>query len=44
VVETDPLTWIRLATGRLEWAEAVQSGAVRASGARADLSEYLPMR
>ena len=43
VVETDPLTWIRLTTGRLGWAEAVQSGAVRASGARADLSEYLPL-
>jgi hypothetical protein len=43
VVETDPLTWIRLATGRLGWAEAVRSGAVRASGARADLSEYLPL-
>ena len=23
VVETDPLTWIRLATGRLAWREAV---------------------
>ena len=44
VVETDPLTWIRLATGRLGWSEAVQSGAVRASGARADLSDYLPLR
>ena len=44
VVETDPLTWIRLATGRLGWAEAVQGGAVRASGARADLSDYLPLR
>src|ERR1700730_808412 len=43
VVETDPLTWIRLATGRLGWAEAVRSGSVRASGARADLSEYLPL-
>src|ERR1700735_4307589 len=40
VVETDPLTWVRLATGRLGWAEAVEGGAVRASGARADLSEY----
>jgi hypothetical protein len=44
VVETDPLTWIRLATGRLGWAQAVQTGAVRASGARADLSDYLPVR
>jgi hypothetical protein len=43
VIETDPLTWFRLATGRLGWAEAVQSGAVRASGARADLSSYLPL-
>ncbi len=43
VVETDPVTWFRLATGRLGWAEAVETGAVRASGARADLSEYLPL-
>lgn len=39
VVETDPLTWIRLATGRLAWADA----AVQASGQRADLSGYLPL-
>ena len=43
VIETDPMTWIRLATGRLGWAEAVRSGAVRASGSRADLSDYLPL-
>jgi len=43
VVETDPLTWIRLGTGRLDWAEAVGSGLVRASGVRADLSELLPL-
>jgi len=43
VIETDPLTWFLLATGRLGWAEAVQSGAVRASGARADVSAYLPL-
>jgi hypothetical protein len=43
VVETDPLTWIRLASGRLDWAEAVRSAAVRASGARADLAGYLPL-
>jgi hypothetical protein len=39
VVETDPLTWIRLATGRVAWADA----AVSASGQRADLSTYLPL-
>src|SRR6516162_7962799 len=43
VVETDPVTWIRLATGRLGWAEAVRSGAVHASGPRADLAAYLPL-
>jgi len=43
VVETDPVTWFRLATGRLGWAAAVGAGAVRASGARADLSAYLPL-
>lgn len=43
VIETDPLTWFRLATGRLGWAEGVHSGAVRASGSRADLSAYLPL-
>jgi Bacterial SCP ortholog len=43
VVETDPLTWIRLAAGRLDWADAVRSGAVYASGPRADLGAYLPL-
>jgi hypothetical protein len=43
VVETDPVTWIRLATGRLGWADAVGSGAVHASGPRADLAAYLPL-
>jgi Bacterial SCP ortholog len=44
VVETDPVTWLRLATGRLQWADAVASGAVHASGPRADLAAYLPIR
>ena len=39
VVETDALTWIRLATGRMSWADAP----VAASGLRADLSPYLPL-
>jgi hypothetical protein len=43
VVETDPVTWIRLATGRLDWAAAVAAGQVHASGARADLSPFLPV-
>jgi uncharacterized protein (TIGR03083 family) len=43
VVETDPLTWLRLATGREAFAAAVESGAVRASGSRTDLTPYLPV-
>lgn len=43
VVETDPLTWVAVATGRLDWAEAVAAGRVRLSGGRADLSRYLPL-
>jgi hypothetical protein len=42
-VETDPLTWIRLAAGRLDWRGAVSGGAVRASGERADLTGWLPL-
>jgi hypothetical protein len=43
VVETDPVTWVRLATGRLGWADAVRSAKVVASGLRADLDGYLPL-
>jgi Bacterial SCP ortholog len=42
VVETDPTTFVLLATGRLTWLEAVQGGRLHASGVRADLSPYLP--
>lgn len=41
VVETDPLTWLRLAAGRVTWAEARDR--VSAGGERADLSPYLPL-
>ena len=43
VVETDPLTWLDLATGRLSWAAAMATGRLRASGQRADISSYLPV-
>jgi hypothetical protein len=43
VVETDPMTWLALAVGRLDWAAAAASGAVRASGPRSDISGYLPL-
>ncbi|HET9561775.1 MAG TPA: sterol carrier family protein [Propionibacteriaceae bacterium] len=43
VVETDPLTFLRLATGRIQWTDAVANGAVYASGLRTDLSAVLPL-
>jgi Bacterial SCP ortholog len=43
VIETDPGTWLALATGRRPWPGAVADGSVRASGPRADLSGYLPL-
>ncbi len=43
VIETDPATWLALATGDLDWTDAVASGAVRASGVRAHLGGLLPL-
>lgn len=43
VIETDPRTWLELATGRLAWADAVANGRVSASGSRADLARWLPV-
>lgn len=43
VVETDPATWLGLATGRVPWADAAQAGALRFSGTRADLTAFLPV-
>jgi hypothetical protein len=43
VVETDPVTWIEVATGRKSWREAVTTGKIQVSGVRADLSVYLPL-
>jgi uncharacterized protein (TIGR03083 family) len=43
VVETDALIFLRLATGRIAWADAVSDGSVHASGLRADLTPVLPL-
>ena len=44
VVETDAATWLRLATGASTWDQAMAEGKVSASGNRADLTAYLPLR
>jgi hypothetical protein len=44
VVEADPRTWLLLATGLLEVADATATGAVRLSGSRAgEVAGWLPM-
>ncbi|MEV6287324.1 sterol carrier family protein [Kribbella sp. NPDC051770] len=43
VVEMPPDLWIDLALGRIEWPEARDSGRLRASGERTDLSALLPL-
>ena len=39
----DADTWLALASGRLIWSDAMSSGAIAASGVRADLTKYLPL-
>jgi len=41
VVETDATTWLSLVTKRLTWTQAVDSGALSASGTNADISALL---
>ncbi len=43
VVEMPPELWIDLALGRISWPEARDSGKLRASGERTDLSALLPL-
>ena len=42
-IEMSAQTWLALAQGTRTWEEAMNSGEVRASGVRADLSHYLPL-
>jgi hypothetical protein len=42
-IEMNADTWLALASGRLTWADAINSGSIAASGVRADLTEYLPL-
>lgn len=44
VVETDPRTWLLLATGESSFAEAQSTGALRLSGSRAgEIGYWLPL-
>lgn len=44
VIEMNSETWLALVEGTLTWTQALSAGSVHASGARADLSAYLPFR
>jgi len=44
VVEMNAQTWLALAAGEILWSEALDNGAISASGVRADLTQYLPLR
>ena len=43
LIEMKAETWLALVKGGISWDQALASGQVRASGARADLSPYLPL-
>ncbi len=43
LIEMKADTWLALVKGRITWDQALASGQVRASGARADLRPYLPL-
>ena len=43
VVEMDAPTWLALAIGARSWAHAKAAGQIRASGERADLTDWLPL-
>lgn len=42
-IEMDAQTWLALASGEISWDQAIDSGAVLASGLRADLAQFLPL-
>ena len=44
VIEMNAQTWLALAKGERTWADAMAEGLINASGARADLTELLPIR
>lgn len=44
IIEMDAVTWLALARGERSWVDAMNAGAINASGVRADLTQLLPLR
>ena len=42
-IEIEATTWLKLASGLLNWADATQAGLIHASGPDTDLTTYLPI-
>src|ERR1700755_118607 len=42
VVETDPVTWVLVATERVSWADALSDGRLRVTVIRLELTELVP--
>ena len=43
VIEMNARIWVELAIGKIDWITTKNSGAISASGERADLSAFLPL-
>ncbi len=43
VIEVEPIIWLKIFLGELNWHDAVNQGLILASGANTDLSHHLPM-
>ena len=44
VIEMNADTWLALASGQINWNDAMDQGKISASGVRANLTDYLPLR
>ena len=44
VIEMNADTWLELASGQIKWNDAMDQGKISASGVRANLTDYLPLR
>jgi hypothetical protein len=42
-IEIEAITWLKLSSGLLNWAEALKAGLIYASGPDTDLTTYLPI-
>ena len=44
VIEVEPINWLKIFLGQLNWYKAINQGLIHASGVNTDLSPYLSMQ